>query len=915
MRYKNTLTFGLVIILLTAGALGQTFEQTFFSPPDDARVMMRWWWFGPSVTKPELLREMQQMKAGGIGGFEIQPVYPLALDDPQAGFRNFPYMSEEFLQDVRYANDEAAKRGLRVSLTLSSGWPYGGPNTPVTEAAGAIHLEITSIASGETSVALPALSAGESIEAAFIANSDWNENASVEASPTSHPRMLPLPPAGTARMQLPPIEGRGTQKVLWFLSSRTGQQVKRAAVGAEGFVLDHFSHEAIDHHLKTVADPLMAALAEHPPYSVFSDSLEVYGSDWTPNFLAEFKKRRGYDLRPHLPDLFTANPREEAAAVRRDWGKTLTELVDDNYLKPINDWAAAHHTLFRSQTYGDPAVSLSSNALVDLPEGEGPQWRQLSYTRWATSAAHVYGRPVVSAESWTWLHSPVFRATPLDMKAEADRFFLQGINQLVGHGWPYSPPSAGEPGWRFYAAGVFNEHNPWWIVMSDVMLYMQRISWALRQGEPANDIAVYLPEDDAYAAFTPGKVSLSDTLPRWITPKLTEVIEDSGYNFDYIDSAAIAKRGIRYPLLLLPQVDQMSTDALDQLAQYCRAGGKVIAIGRLPGHAPGLQGIGEPSAAVQAAAKKIFSDAPGKCLAGIVPDAGQLGDVLRQVLKPDLQVGTASPALGFIHRKLENADLYFLANTGNLPLHTQVQFRSKYTAGEWLNADTGMATSILVDAPLSLDLAPYESRLLLLHQSSKPAPKVANSQPKEVAVLKDISRDWQVHFELAVPDKSMPDLVSWTSQKETRFYSGVATYRKSFDLPYVENKTRLLLNFGEGKPTVEPAATEDHPGMHAELEVPVRDAAIVYVNGKLAGSLWHPPYELDITSLVNPGNNTLEIRVANTAINKMAGEAQPDYRLLWERYGARFSPQDMENLAPLPSGILGPVKLIKRWPD
>lgn len=83
-------------------------------------------------------------------------------------------------------------------------------------------------------------------------------------------------------------------------------------------------------------------------------------------------------------------------------------------------------------------------------------WRQFSDTRWAASAGHLYGKPVISSETWTWLHSPAFRATPLDMKAEADLHFLQGINQLVGHGWPYSPKSAGEPGWRMYAAGAFN---------------------------------------------------------------------------------------------------------------------------------------------------------------------------------------------------------------------------------------------------------------------------------------------------------------------------------------------------------------------------------------------------------------------------------------------------------------------------
>ena len=98
------------------------------------------------------------------------------------------------------------------------------------------------------------------------------------------------------------------------------------------------------------------------------------------------------------------------------------------------------------------------------------------------------------------------------MKAEADTFFLQGINQLMGHGWPYSPPSAGDPGWSFYAAAVFNDHNPWWMVMPDVTSYLTRMSYLLRQGKPANDIAVLLPEEDAQARFRPGHVSVTDEM-------------------------------------------------------------------------------------------------------------------------------------------------------------------------------------------------------------------------------------------------------------------------------------------------------------------------------------------------------------------------------------------------------------------
>ncbi len=206
---------------------------------------------------------------------------------------------------------------------------------------------------------------------------------------------------------------------LIFVASHTGQIVKRAAVGAEGWVLDPFSRQAVADHLKAVGEPLVGAFGATPPYAIFSDSLEAYGADWTPDLPTEFQKRRGYDLLPHLPEL-VAGGSSAAEKVRHDWGKTLTELVDENYLSQINSWAVARHTRFRSQTYGEPAVSLSSQRLVALPEGEGPRWRAFSTLRWASSANHLFGNNVTSAETFTWLHSPVFRATPLDMKAEVD---------------------------------------------------------------------------------------------------------------------------------------------------------------------------------------------------------------------------------------------------------------------------------------------------------------------------------------------------------------------------------------------------------------------------------------------------------------------------------------------------------------
>jgi hypothetical protein len=899
-----------VVLGAAVGAQAQTdvrgLETTFKSPPDDARVMMRWWWFGAAVTKPELARELEQMKAGGFGGFEIQPVYPLELDDPAKRFRNLPYLSDEFLDDVRFANDQAQRLHLRASLTLSSGWPYGGPHTPVTEAAGQLHLIRTPAPAGTSSVAVPHLSNGESLIGVFVADPRWGKG-DAEQEPTR----LALPGASDLRITLP---AGGDRTVLWFVSSRTGQQVKRAAVDADGFVLDHLSRQAVENHLHDVADKLITAFGNQPPYSVFSDSLEVYGSDWTPDLLDQFRRRRGYDLLPHLPELFSSTPDDEALAVRHDWGETLTELVDENYLKPINSWAATHHTLFRSQTYGDPAVSLASNALVDLPEGEGPQWRQFSYTRWATSASHVFGRPIMSAETWTWLHSPAFAATPLDMKAEADRFFLQGINQLIGHGWPYSPPSAGEPGWRFYAAGAFNTHNPWWIVMPDVTGYLQRVSWILRQGEPANQVALFLPEDDAWASFTPGKVALTEVMPRWITPALTQAIEDAGYNFDYIDSAAIESRGIRYPVLLLPDMDRISLATLERIAEYERHGGKVIAVGRIPSHAPGLRDGAEASTQVAAAAAALFNASGGS--GQLVAQVAQLGAALQQAMTPDMQLSSPAPAVGFIHRKLATSDIYFVANTGNVAVQTSAQFGSAHRLGEWLAADTGEVRAIrMTDGQVPLDLAPYESRIVLLHNSSGESAETRASEDAAASskVLADLSNGWRLLFAGNGIEKQMGELTSWTENPETRYYSGVASYRKNVQLPpsYPRN-TRLMLSFGVGKPLPEAAESENHPGMRALLDAPVRDAAVIYVNGKRAGSLWHPPYELDITSLLRPGDNALELRVANTAINLLSGEGLPNYELLWARYGRRFEPQDMDHLQPAPSGIIGKVELISK---
>ncbi|HWP42424.1 MAG TPA: glycosyl hydrolase, partial [Blastocatellia bacterium] len=146
-------------------------ERSFKSPPDDSRIMMRWWWFGPAVTAPQLEREMRLMKEGGIGGFEVQPVYPLALDDEARGFKTLPFLSDEFIEALRFTSSRARELGLRFDLTLGSGWPYGGPHVPVSQAAGRLRVERVKVEGQSRRVKAPHIGEGERLIAAFAARS------------------------------------------------------------------------------------------------------------------------------------------------------------------------------------------------------------------------------------------------------------------------------------------------------------------------------------------------------------------------------------------------------------------------------------------------------------------------------------------------------------------------------------------------------------------------------------------------------------------------------------------------------------------------------------------------------------------------------------------------------------------------
>jgi hypothetical protein len=399
------------------------------------------------------------------------------------------------------------------------------------------------------------------------------------------------------------------------------------------------------------------------------------------------------------------------------------------------------------------------------------------------------------------------------------------------------------------------------MVMPEITKYLQRISYVLRQGKPANDVALYLPTDDAWAGFTAnGRVSINQSMEALIGPETIPRILDAGYNLDYIDDRAIETVGIPYPVLVMPAVKRMPPQTARRIDDFKHKG-------------------------------------------GIVVETARLADLPR-LYTPDFATG--SPAIGFIHRKLGDGDVYFIANTSNQPVHTKAAVRVKGVPGEWWDPMNGHVAAA-GGANVDLDLAPYESRLLVFSKTVAAAPAQPVRATREIL---DLSARWRVTFSGMNRSVKMQALRSWTEDDATQFSSGQAIYEKTVPVPAgaINSGRQILLDFGMGTP-VQPTARRG-PGMRALLESPVREAALVYVNGQFAGMVWHPPYRVDVSGKLRAGENVIRIVVANLAINGLAGQSLPSYHLLNLRYGERFTPQDMEHLEPLPSGILGGVRLV-----
>src|SRR4051812_2372482 len=335
--------------------------------------------------------------------------------------------------------------------------------------------------------------------------------------------------------------------------------VKRAAPAGEGLVMNHFNPAAVTTYLNRF-DKAFGSLPVGIR-SFFNDSYEVYFADFTPSFFEEFRKRRGYDVRNYLKQLVSKEESDTTIRVRADYRQTMAELVYDNFAKPWHQWVKSHNGVSRNQAHDFPGNLLDLYAAVDIPEPEMfgiipvdvPGMKYYTdygktvhaapdpvMVKFAASAAGVFGKPLVSCETFTWMGEH-FKVPLAHCKPEVQQAFLAGVNHIFFHGNTYSPEEAAWPGWLFYASVNFAPSNSFWPHLGGLNSYIARTQSILQNSKRDNELMVYWPVDDVRHYAGKGQILQMleiNTIADWLQPgsfyKEVNRLMKGGYQLDYI---------------------------------------------------------------------------------------------------------------------------------------------------------------------------------------------------------------------------------------------------------------------------------------------------------------------------------------------------------------------------------------------
>jgi hypothetical protein len=703
----------------------------------------------------------------------------------------------------------------------------------------------------------------------------------------------------------------GKWTILRMGYSLTGAKNHPAVPAGAGYEVDKLSRKDVEAYYHGYLDPIAEALG--PLYGkslkyVVMDSWEAGLQNWTGEMTSEFRRRRGYDPTPYLPAI--AGRVVESAEVSDrflwDFRRTVADMFADNHFGVMSE-------LLRERgigTYGEAAGvsmeimedTLLNKSKLEIPMGEfwvrdlHPFLMYYVDVRGAASAAHVYGKPLVATESYT---GGGYEA-PYTLKKIGDYWFAQGVNRIVFHTSAHQPLDT-KPGNTMVGTHI-NRNITWAEQARPFMTYLARNSFMLQQGQFVADLAYLLRE------------GAPSTMPFWgagLQPAPPE-----GYDYDCVNTDVLLNRmsvaadgrlelpdGMSYRVLVLPEIGRMTVPVLRKIRDLVAGGATVV--GPKPQRSPSLAGYPDADREVQATASEVWGNlngieatqrAYGK---GRVVWGVPLADVLGALrVSKDFEYGKPLDSeTAWIHRRAGDADIYFVANRTDRPLDTEARFRVSGKQAELWHPDTGVTgpaeyTIAGGRTTVPLHLAERESVFVVFR---RPAAAESRTLPHPAtSTAATLSGPWDVTFQpnLGAPPKiQLTKLEAWTANPDdgVKYFSGTATYTE----------------------TVEAAPSWFRPGAKVLLHLgSVKDVVEVSVNGRALGTLWKPPYQVDVTGVLTPGANRLELKVTNEWTNRLIGDrlVPPEKRVLAPAGaggGFGFGPQ-----TPPESGLIGPVTVV-----
>lgn len=824
-------------------------------PRKEARGNTRWWWFGCAVEEDEIIRELDFMRDAGIGGVELQILYPIVANDKKAGILNHDYLSPEYFHYIRFAAEAAKARGMKFDITLGSSWPYGGPFVPEElSAPNVIPYTIDVKGPCRFSYDFTTRVYGQCVACIVgkMENCEMLPESIVDITDKVVDKYLFNWEWGK---QLEPVDiPEGDHKIVVFISNEKRQTVLKPLPGGDGLIIDHNRKDALRLFLEHGGDPIVQRVGDGLIQSYFCDSIEVFGQNWTDIIYYEFRNRRGYELRPYVYALW-GEVKGITDLVRYDFQKTLGELTVENFFQELTKWCHEKGSTSRIQAHGTWGDILMAYGAADIPEGEtfSPFDRyevNTIHRKLASSAGHLYKKPIISNESFTWLRFPRFIVTLENIKAAVDSIFLDGMNQIVNHGYAYSPTDAGKLGWPFYASTQINHTNTWWPFYKYMGAYINRVCDFLQRGETQVRLAIYLPQADIWAENPLSDIHMGMKLEERMTTELVDGIHKAGYWFDYINDDALSRwNTYKYEVLILLECDRMPVDTARNIAAYAKAGHSVICKGHVPQRACGLLGFEENSKEVSRIFQSLCEE--GRCIIteDSLPGVIQAMDGL---VRHDLIVKCNPDKIGFVHQVDGDTDIYFLSNISPDYRSEELTFcdqHNPFSVFDPMTSDEKKVTAIHTreeTTTVSLTFAPFQSLLFVFSPDMEQAQPEAAPQMQELLELRE---SWTLRVPEMGFEKTYAQPISWEQEPDLRYYSGEGVYETTFTLDNAD--WQLLL-------TAQAVELEfEHLGEAAEL----------YVNGTLAGVLFMRPYKLNVLPLLRCGRNTLEIHARNLLIN------------------------------------------------